>query len=188
MADIIVTSTPRGRLEWAAIVGLPVLANALLAAYLVTAIGDGSLPIVGDVNAPPAVVGSPVAPLPESARSVIVGSVDRETNSEYECDGPWRVARDVAAWSCRTEDAVAVLQGAGADRIFLIDVTWFGFDETRTELPAWTEAVFGSSPQAAQAARWVAEHVGTDARTRIGGATIAVNGSEGARTLVIQGE
>jgi hypothetical protein len=187
MTEVTAPRRPRGRLEWAAIIGLPILVNALLTVYLMTQLESGALPVVGDLDAPAPVIGSPDQPLPEPSSANIVNAVERETDSDYVCDGPWRLAGGISAWSCRTQYAVANMQGVGSDGVFRLDVTWFGFDEARTELPAWAAAALGSSPEADTAALWVAEHLGTDAQTRIGGASLVVDGAEGARTLLIEG-
>jgi len=177
----------RSRFEWAAIIALPVVTNAIFAAYLFAQIEGGSLPIVGDA-VPPPFAGSTEEALPQSSRAEIVASVESQTGSMYDCDGPWTISGGISVWSCRIEDAVAVMYGLGPHGMFRLDITWFGFDETATELPAWAAAAFGFSPRGREAADWVAERVGTDSRTRIDGVNVEVNGAEGARTLVIQGD
>lgn len=177
----------RSRLEWAAIIALPVVFNAILAAYLFMQIDGGSLPIVGDA-VPPPFAGSTEEVLPQSSRAEIVTSVESQTGSTYDCDGPWTISGGTSVWSCRIEDAVAVMYGRGPHGMFRLDVTWFGFDEAATELPAWAAAAIGPSPSADEAAAWVAQRVGLGGRTRVGGVSLEVGGAEGARSLVIEGD
>ena len=176
MTDIAARPQKRRRTEWVLIVGLPIIANLLLIAYLSTRI---------DPVAPP-VVGSPGEPLPESAMATIVAAVEGTTGQGYECSDPWSAAEDILSWSCMTDSAVATLRGPDAEQIYLIEVTWFGFDDSRTELPDWTAAAMGPSSHAEAATSWVAEHVGSDAEMEFDGVTITLDGARGARSLQIE--
>jgi hypothetical protein len=181
---------PRRRrplLEWALIVALPIAFNVALAAYLLSRVDGGSVPIIGDVDAPAAVIGSPGDTIPQASQDEIVAAAEDSIGADYACEGPWRAPGGVSIWSCRTDDSVAVFHGLGADGIFRLDVTWFGFDESATELPAWGAAAFESSGDAQRAARWVAENVGEEAEAELGGARLSVDGAEGARTLLVEG-
>jgi hypothetical protein len=178
----------RGGVERAAIVALPIVLNAILAAYLFAHLESGSLPLLGDGVAPVPFAGSTEQVLlPQSSREKIVNAVQEETGSVYDCEGPWVISGGISVWSCRTVNAVAVMYGLGETGVFRLDVTWFGFDETATQLPAWAAAAFGPWSSGREAAAWVAESVGTAARTRMRGVNVEVDGSEGARTLLIQG-
>lgn len=167
----------RGWHEWAAIFMLPLVANAFLAVYLATHLGSGL-----------EAIGVPDSPLPEASGAIIVAAVERKTDSDYVCSEPWRVASNISAFSCRTDSVVAVMQDTGSDAVFRLEVTWFGFDESNTDLPHWAAAALGSSPGADDAEQWVAEHVGTHAQTEIDGVTIVVGGARGARTVLLRGE
>lgn len=188
MTDAAAPRRRRGPLEWALIVGLPIAFNVVLAAYLLTRIDGGSVPILGDIDAPAPVIGSPSDAIPEASRADIMAAVERATGSDHSCEGPWRASGGVSIWSCRTDDTVAVFHGLGPNGIFLLDITWFGFDEGSTHLPAWAAASFESDADARRAAAWVAEHIGRQAEVEIGGAVLSVGGAEGARSLLIEGQ
>ena len=188
MTDAVEVRRSRGPFEWALIVGLPIILNAALAGYLLTQIEEGSVPIIGSVDAPAAVTGSPGDEIPESSQPEILTAVEQATGSDQLCEGPWMVPGRVSVWSCRTDDSVTVIYGLGADGIFLLDVTWFGFDESATDLPAWAAAAFESEADARRAAGWVGGNVGSDAETSIGGVRLIVGGAEGARTLWVEGQ
>jgi hypothetical protein len=145
------------------------------------------VPIIGDVDAPAQVVGSPGDVIPRATRHEILAAAESAIGTEFACEGPWRAPGGVSVWSCRTDDSVAVFHGLGADGIFRLDVTWFGFDESTTQLPAWAAAAFESPADAQRAERFVADNVGDEAETEIGGASLTVDGAEGARTLLVEG-
>lgn len=186
MTETVAPPSARGPLEWALIVGLPIVFNVALAAYLLSSIDRGSVPILGDVDAPAPVIGSPGDAIPQASRTDIVAAVEETTGSEHACEGPWRGSGGVSIWSCRTDNSVASFYGLGADEIFLLDVTWFGFEEGATDLPDWAAASFESTADSQRAAGWVAENVGRDAEIEIGGVRLTVDGAEGARTLLVE--
>lgn len=188
MTEATAPTRTRHPVEWALIIGLPIIFNVALAAYLLSSIDGGSVPILGDVDAPAPVIGSPGDALPESSRDEILASVEGATGNEYPCDGPWRASGGVRIWGCRTDAAVAVVHGLGSDGIFLLDVTWFGFDESASDLPAWASAAFSSEADAQRAADWVADNVGGHEETVIAGVSLVVDGAEGARTLFVEVE
>jgi hypothetical protein len=182
----------RGRRHWTLVgmVALPLLANVLLAAYLAAELdGGGGLPVVGGEAPPPPVVDGDGAPaLPESRFERLVSAASEASGEPYECVGPWRAQTGELVWECRTPDAVAMLHGRDPDEVFLLDVTYFGFDERSTDLPEWAIAAFTRESQADDAGEWVRAHVGQGAETSIGKVSIAVNGGEGARTLLVRAE
>ena len=185
MTEATAPARMRHPVEWALIIGLPIIFNVALAAYLLSTVESGAVPILGELDAPP-VIGSPGDALPEASRDEIIASVEESTGSEYPCDGPWRASGGVRIWGCRTDAAVAVVHGLGAEGIFLLDVTWFGFDESASELPAWASAAFASEADAQRAADWVADNVGRHEETVIAGVSLVVDGAEGARTLFVE--
>jgi hypothetical protein len=177
----------RRRWQLVGMVVLPLLANALLLVYLSAELDDGGLPVLGgNPAAPPVVDGSATGALPENRFDRLVAEARAVSGEPYECVGPWNGQAGQLIWECRTPDAVAVIQGRGSAGVFLVDVTYFGFDEASTDLPAWAMAAFADESNAREAADWVRAHVGQDAQTTVDDVSLAVNGGEGARTLLVR--
>lgn len=177
----------RPRWELAAMIALPIIANIVLAVVIFGQIrptiksATGTNPDVQVVDGDIPVGIS----LPKASVTGLLSNVERLTGHSYSCDGPWASGRVLVVWSCRTPSALVVLEGQSPLRVARIDVTWFGFDRTSTDLPAWGAAVQSSVASAAEAEQWVTANVGLNANLSVGGVTLRVGGARGAETLVI---
>lgn len=176
-------SAPRKRShrEWAVLVLMPIIGNVLLAAFIFTRVPATLGP--DRVDPTPASPSPGVAGLPRSELTSILAAVERSTGHRYACDGPWRSSDGWSNWSCRTSDALVVLQGTGGRQIARFDATWFGFDVTTTDLPAWAAAI-QRVPEVADASQaWVATKLGGVASTEILAVHLRTGGARGALNL-----
>lgn len=172
--------------EWIALVALPVLLNVALALFLFGQAKNGGLPSFSDPGQTnlPLPSGEIGEGFPGGGFDQIVEHVREQTGRSYSCEGPWRASDETIAWACREHNSLAVLRGFSPTVVFVIEITWFGFNPSATDLPAWAAAAFERSEDARQAATWVTEHIGeADAKTTIGGVQLRTGGARGALTL-----
>ena len=133
---------PRSRLTVAALVGLPIVGNLLLAAFLFSTLpstpGVGpSLPFVpGPVEV--GVVHDGV--LEVSTYDAIVAAVRSTTTETYNCFGPWRGGGGTYNWACRAKDSLATMHAGPDGHIYSIRTTWFGFDPAAMDPTIWADA------------------------------------------------
>jgi hypothetical protein len=180
------------RLETIGQIGLPILANVLLAGILFSTISPGDRPRPTSAIAPPPpepiVIGVEGAhSLPNSDFETLVASVRQATGHEYRCEGPWQTSDGLLNWSCRTDQALVELRGPTSQGVNAIEVTWFGFDPSATDLPAWAASTQKSDPDRAQSAQWVHASLGSSSRAKVGSVDFHAGGARGAITLYIAG-
>ena len=171
----------RSRREWVLLVLIPIIGNALFAAFLFARVPATTGPGGAEptLATPPTIVNN----LPRSELIAILASVERSTGHHYTCEGPWRSSDGWSNWSCRTSEALVVLQGADAQRITQMNATWFGFDAASTDLPAWAAAVQRLPALAEASESWVATELGDVASTEILKVRLDVGGARGALNL-----
>jgi hypothetical protein len=175
-------------LETIAQIGLPAIANLLLAAILFLTIQPTDRTVAPPDLAPPP--GPPISvdsggSLPNASLASLLGWVERATGHHYVCEGPWQTNDGIMNWSCRTTDALVGMRGLDADNIVSVDATWFGFDAGATDLPSWAAATQRTASSEAAAQAWVVAHAGSDAMTGIAGVDLTLAGARGALTLLI---
>ncbi len=176
----------RPALDWLALIAFPVLLNVALGLFLFGPGKDAGLPGFSD----PQQTGLPLPSgnigqgLPRGGFQQILGQVRVQTDRSYACDGPWRASDRTIAWSCREHDSLAVLRGVSPAAVFSIQITWFGFDPSRTDLPVWAAAVFPGVDDARRASSWVLKHIEVaGAKVTIAGVSLRTGGARGALTL-----
>jgi hypothetical protein len=176
----------RSALDWLALIALPILLNVALGLFLFGPGKDAGLPGFSDPQQTdlPLPSGDVGQGLPRAGFQQILAQVRAQTGRVYACDGPWRASDRTIAWSCREQDSLAVLRGVSAAAVFAIEITWFGFDPSATDLPAWAAAVFSRADDGRQASSWVTEHIGVaGAKVTIAGVSLRTAGARGALTL-----
>jgi hypothetical protein len=176
----------RSRLELVFLFLVPIAGNLLLAAILfarlpTTVFMDGASPT-------PLPLPSTLDLVPQSSLTAILAAVDGSTGHSYSCQGPWQTHDGWFNWECRTDQALVTVVGADALRIARLDATWFGFEETKTDLPAWAAAVQRIPDAAGAAGAWVAGALGGVASVEISKVRLVVGGARGALNLRIQAE
>ncbi len=178
----------RSRADLLAQILLPLIANVVLAMGIWTHLPPGAnvgADIVTDpIPIGPVLYGGSTLPL-NDVNSVIIG-VELATNHRYDCKGPWVISGGVLKWACRTPQSLVVIVGSPSGKAFLIEGTWFAFDRTATDLPAWAAAVQPNVGLSSAMRTWAVEHVGTVATTTIGGVDLRSGGARGAFTLAIE--
>jgi hypothetical protein len=180
------------RLETIGQIALPILANVLLAAILFSTISPVDRPRPTSAIAPPPpepiMIGAEGArSLPNSDFETLVASVRLATGHEYRCEGPWQTSDGLLNWSCRNDQALVGLRGPTSHRVNAIEVTWFGFDTSATDLPAWAASTQRSDPDRAQSAHWVQANLGSSSQAKVGSVNLHAGGARGAITLDIAG-
>jgi hypothetical protein len=186
-SDDFAVDQPRSRLTVAALVGLPILGNLLLAAFLFSTMpttpGSGpSLPFVpGPVEV--GVVHDGV--LDVSSFDAIVTAVRSETGAIYNCFGPWRGGGGTFNWACRARDSLATMHAGPDGHIYSIRTTWFGFDPSSMDPTVWADAIFPAAADRDGSRQWLREHFGRRDGTQIGRTKIEVGGSRGAYVMTL---
>jgi hypothetical protein len=168
-------------------VALPIAANLVLAAILLLPAAPVGAPVPSGAPIDPVPVGpgpSHGAALPIASTRQLIERVQSATRQTYACQGPWTVAGGNLKWACRTTQTLAVIEAATSGELLMVDVTWFGFDPRRSDLPTWGAAVHGDALADGDAtAVWISDHLGTETEGAIGPVSLRVGGSRGALTL-----
>jgi hypothetical protein len=180
------------RIESLGQIGLPILANMLLAAILFSTISPSDRPRPSSAIAPPppepiVIAGDGARPLPNADLETLLASVRLASGHEYRCEGPWQTSDGLLNWSCRTEQSLVGLRGQTRHAVSAIEVTWFGFDTASTDLPIWAESTQQSDSDRAQSAQWVQANLGSPSQGRVGSVDFHAGGARGAITLYIAG-
>jgi hypothetical protein len=178
---------PRSRLTIGALVGLPIVGNMLLAAFLFSTLPNNPGSVPGLIFAPgPVEVGvAHVGVLEVSTFDEIVTQVHATSPATYSCFGPWRGGGGTYHWGCRATDSLATMHAGPDGHIYAVRTTWFGFDPAAMDPTIWAEAVFPDATERAGVRQWLAEHFGAREMTEFGRTKVEVGGSRGAYVMTL---
>lgn len=179
------------RMETIGQVSLPIVVNLMLAVILFSTIAPNNQPSPSSALAPPpppepGLIGAEGArPLPTADFDQLLANVRATSSHDYHCEGPWHTSDGLLNWSCRTQDALVEIRGNSPREVSAIEITWFGFDETSTDLAIWAQSAQQADAERVQSGQWVQANIGSPSQTRVGAVQYRAGGARGVMTLYV---